>query len=101
MHKSFVFLIFLVSTPLFSAPTEILSEGGVKVTYEQSGDSGQVQEFRKNILPAVESIVHSVSEDLGTSDQKTSVEIQFFSPDTYYSKFPDAAEKRIPARYLG
>jgi len=94
-------LIFILPRPAWSGPTHVLTEDGVTVYFEESGDEEQIKEFKKNILPATQEIISTLSTDLGTSDLSRGAEIHFYAPETYYKKFPDAAEKKIPARYLG
>ena len=79
------------------APVEVLREGGVKVSFEKTGDFGQIEAFRKSILPAVKEILSALNSDLGAGSGATEAEVYFYSPQTYHAKFPGTAEANVPA----
>lgn len=98
------FLPALILTTTFSAwaaPVEVLSDGGVQITYEQTGDKGQIEAFRKAVLPAVAQILSDLKGDLGITKSVSHASVFFYSPETYAAKFPQTIEKQIPAFYDG
>jgi len=76
-----------------------LSESGISVTFEQTGDASQIGEFKKNILPEVKNILSDLTRDLGDMPSNSNVKIFFYSPETYHAKFPRTIATRIPAFY--
>lgn len=101
MRNYFFIAAVLFSSALHAASMESVGDGSIRILYEQTGDADQVAQFKKKILPTVKDIIAKVSADLGVGDRTMNAEIDFYSPETYYNKFPDAAEKQIPAKYVG
>ncbi len=80
-------------------PIETLTEGGVTVTFEKTGDSQQIDEFKKTILPEIKTILSDLSSDLGGNAKGANV--SFFSPETYHARFPQTVDTQVPAFYDG
>ena len=99
MIATALFLLFIPSPSAFSESVEVLSDGGISVRFEKTGDQDQVESFKNTILPEVKSILSDLSSDLGTPAPASGVKISFYSPDTFGKKFPQTINTQIPAFY--
>jgi hypothetical protein len=80
---------------------EVLSKGGITITFEHSGDKQQIDAFRRAIVPEVEAILASLVAELGVPAAPAQARLSFFSPETFHSKFPQTIDTQIPAFFDG
>ena len=94
-------VVWAFSLAVHAEPVEVVTVGHVTVSFEKTGDAGQIEEFKKNIVPKTSAILDSLASDLGSSPDSASAKIFFYSPQTYATKFPDTVASQIPAFFDG
>ena len=69
----------------YAEPVEVLTEGGISVSFEKTGDESQIRAFKQSILPEVKSILQELASELG-GEAKTNAKLYFYSPETFGKK---------------
>ncbi|MFH1017693.1 MAG: hypothetical protein V1798_05850 [Pseudomonadota bacterium] len=92
----------LLSVPAHAQKIQTLEEesGGIRISFEVTGDESQVRQFKAHALPETRSILEALASDFGVGGASQAA-IYFYSPETYHQKFPKTVDTRMGAFYDG